>query len=186
MRVIKKIGGQILVFLTFLVLSTMLWGWLFTLKTDTVPAHKITVYIDASAVRETALAAKLEENLPENIRMVKAHAFSYAFFDDQALSGADIFIVPESRAAGWRDSFAPVADPPEGAMLLENGAAGILVYSAVSGQGSAASYITYLNEDGKPENFYLFFGARSAHYAANDNAVDNAAAELAAVFLDLE
>ena len=186
MRIVKKIGGQILVFLTFLVLSSMLWGWLFTLKTDTAPAHKSTVYIDAAGVRETALAAKLEETLPENIRMVKVHAFSYAFFDDQALSGADIFIVPERSAEGWRDSFAPVENPSGEAMLLENGAAGILVYDAASGRGSAASYITYLNEDGEPENFYLFFGSRSAHYAANDNAVDNAAEELARAFMELE
>lgn len=186
MRIVKKIGGQILVFLTFLVLSTMLWGWLFTLKTDTAPAHKITLYIDAAGVRDTALAAKLEETLPENIRMVKVHAFSYAFFDDQALSGADIFIVPERSAEGWRDSFAPVENPSGDSLRLENGAAGILVYNAASGRGSAASYITYLNEDGDPENFYLFFGARSAHYAGNDNAVDNAAAELARAFMELE
>ena len=186
MRILKKIGGQLLVFLTFLTLSTLFWGWLFTLKTDTSPAKKITVYVDCSAVSETALAAKLEETLPEGIRMVKVHSFSYAFFDSDALEGADLFIVPESRAADYRESFAAFAVSYTEVLTLENGAAGIKIYDAGTGAGGAASYITYRNEAGEAEDYYLFYGAASLHFAGNENAVDNAAAEVANRLLSME
>ena len=36
-RILKTISGQLLLFLTFLTLSTMLWGWLFSVRTNTTP-----------------------------------------------------------------------------------------------------------------------------------------------------
>ena len=185
MKTLKKIGSQLLAYLTFLVLSTMLWGWLFSLKTDTAPAKKITVYIDC-AVADTALAAKLEEALPAGIRMVKVHPFSYAFFDTDAMLEADLFIVPQSKAEEYLESFAPAAFSGADAITLSNGAVGMKIYDAASGAGGADAYITYLNESGEKEDFYLFFGARSLHYAGNENALDNAAAEIANRLLTME
>ena len=185
-RAFKKISGQVLIFLTFLTLSTMLWGWLFSMKTDTTADKKITVYIDCADVADTALAAKLEETLPEGIRMVKVHPFSYALFDTSAFTGADIFIVPAGRAEAYRDSFVPAAFSGQDLLTLENGAVGVKIYDAFTGTGGAASYITYLNEAGEKEDFYLFYGAASLHYSGNEGALDNAAAGIADRLLTLE
>ena len=185
-QVFKKISGQLLIFLTFLTLSTMLWGWLFSVRTDTTADKKITVYIDCAAVRDVELAARLEENLPEGIRMVQVHPFSYALFDTSAFTGADLFIVPGSKAEEYRDSFAAFAVSYTQVVTLENGAVGQKIYEAETGTGGADAYITYLNETGEKEDFYLFFGAASLHFAGNEGALDNAAAEVAARLLTME
>ena len=39
------------------------------------------------------LDARLEEDLPEGIRMIRVHPFSYAAFDESALLQADLYIV---------------------------------------------------------------------------------------------
>ena len=186
MKTVKKIASQILVFLTFLVLSSMLWGWLFTVVTDTAPENKITIYIDCQTVADTALAARLEEDLPEGVRMVKVHPFSYAFFDSDAMEAADLFIVPKSKADVYRDSFAVCSISNENTLTLSNGVTGDKIYDAASGTGGAAKYITYINEAGETEDFYLFYGAASLHVASNENAVDNAAAEVARLLFTIE
>ena len=185
-RVLKKIGGQILVILTFLTLSGLLWGWLFSLKTDTAADKKITVYIDCAAVRDTELAARLEEALPDGIRMVQVHPFSYALFDTAAFTGADLFIVPESAAESYRDSFAALAVSYTGVLTLENGAVGVKIFDAASGKGGAQEYVTYVTAEGQTEDFYLFYGASSLHFAGNEGALDNAAAGIAKLLLAME
>lgn len=185
-RILKTISGQLLLFLTFLTLSTMLWGWLFSVRTNTTPDKKVTVYIDCDAVRDVELAARLEEDLPEGIRMVQVHPFSYALFDTSAFTGADLFIVPESKAEEYRDSFAAFAVSYTGVLTLENGAVGIKIYDTAADRGGADAYITYVNASGEKEDFYLFYGASSLHFAGNENAVDNAAAQIANRLLTLD
>lgn len=185
MKVIKKIASALLIYLTFLVLSSIAWGWLFSIATDTTPEKKITVYFDCE-VRDTELAALLEEELPEGIRMVKVHSFSYAFFDVNALESGDIFIVAKSAAGNYRDSFAPL-DGLEGEVLsIEGVPCGVRIFDAEKGSGGADQYAAYVNEAGASEDFYLFFGAKSIHYAKNENAVDNAALLVAKRLLELK
>ena len=70
--------------------------------TDTDAAHKITIYVDGQVRNEAQLAARLEKELPDPVRMVQIHPFSYAMFGSAALKAADLFIVPDSD----RDQFA--------------------------------------------------------------------------------
>ena len=158
-RIFSQAGG-LLAFLTF---SFLFWTWVFALRGDTVPAKKLTVYIDAPAVSETALSAALEREKPAGIRMVRARAFSYAMFDAAALEGADVYIVPASKAADYRDSLLSVpADLPR-QKIFGGALAGALVYDAAAGSGALTEYVTFLNGAGEPEDFCLFLGAGSVH-----------------------
>ena len=53
------------------------------------------------------------------------------------------------------------------------------VYDAASGEGAAASYIAYTAAGETPQDYYLFFGAESAHRE------DGKALRLAEVLLKL-
>lgn len=161
-RFLKNFSSQIYLYIAWIVLSTMFWGWIFNLVTDTVPAKKITVFIEAESVEETELSEKLEEELPEGIKMAQVHSFSYAFFDSQNLLNADVFIVKASNVEQYSGSFAPL--PAE---LLSDGFEfsekdsvkyGIKVYDAATKTGILNQYAEFGDED-----CYLFLGADSVH-----------------------
>ena len=56
MKVLKNIGSQFYLYLLWLLVSVLLWGWIFTMITDTTPDKKITIFIDAYAVEDKALS----------------------------------------------------------------------------------------------------------------------------------
>lgn len=147
MRTIRNIFSQLHTFVLWLLASVIFWGWIFTLVTDTAPEHKVTVYCRVPAVQERLLAAKLEEDLPEGVRMVQVHTFDYVMLDTASFDRGDIFIVPASEDT----AFVKDLIPPEGDQ-------GLKVYDAAAGEGAAASYIQYGDED-----YYLYFGSRSVH-----------------------
>ena len=188
MRVLKNILSQLHVYVLWLLLSTVFWGWIFTsFVADTSPEKKITIYIDAPRVADTALDIALEEHLPRGIRMVRAHPFSYAVFDTDALLDADIFIVPASRAAEYIDSFAPLSGPfleaAEARWERDGTVYGLRVYDAETGASAAGDYITYAAPGQEGEDFYLFIGSRSLHAASFNGSGDDAALETARAFL---
>ena len=96
MRVLKNIWSQLHRFVLWALLSTIFWAWIFTLVTDTSPEYKVTLYIQSDSCSPVELSLKLEETMPEGIKMVKAHPFSYATFSNADLLGADFFLVRES------------------------------------------------------------------------------------------
>lgn len=163
---IRRTLSRFHVYLLWALLSVFLWSYVFSFLTDTSPAKKLTLYISTEQVEDVELAAQLEENgLPDGIRMVKVHPFSYAMFSDQDLLSADLYVVSASEAEGWRDSFRPLPDGMTGDLALENGAQGIRVYDAKTGTGAFDGLIGYAGED-----YYLFFGAQSLHTEADDGA----------------
>lgn len=164
MRALKNIFSQLHTFVLWLLASALFWGWIFTFVTDTSPEKKITVYCDAPQVRDTALAVALEEHMPEGLRMVKVHAFSYVMFDVESIDKGDIFILPASDLEDCAEFLAPV----------EGEADGVKIYDAASGQGAATEYIQYGDED-----YYLFLGSGSVH--AQDGAALAVAREILAM-----
>lgn len=185
---LKNILSRLYVGVLWLLLSGLLWGWIFTLVTDAPPEKKVVVFADVYACEDTALAAALEEALPEGLRMVQAHPFSYAMFEDGELLAADIYIVRASDAAGWVDSFAPldtVAFEPGGAELLFIGGAayGVKIYDAATESGAAEGYLTYTTTapGGVPEDYYLFFNRDSMHTGKSDTAAISVAQRLFAL-----
>ncbi len=178
MKILKNIWSQLHLYLLWLLASALIWGLVFSFVTDAPPEKKVTVFIDTEACRDQALREELEKTLPEGIRMIQVHPFSYAMFNEQTLLDADIFIVPEANVGPYHESFLPA---PEG-IGAEGPRGGIPVYDAASGRGAAAAYIRY--EPG--EDYYLFFGVNSLHAASLSGRGDDAALAVADALLRLD
>lgn len=130
----------------WLIAAVIFSSFVFYQITDTDPAHKITIYIDGEIRNEAQLAARLEKELPEQIRMVQIHPFRYAMFGSAALKGADLFIVPDSEKNQFADWLSP-----------ENES--YTVYDSESGFSVADTWILYLPND----TYRLYIGAESSH-----------------------
>ena len=188
----KRLWNLIPAMLLWAMLSIFFWGWIFTLITDTEPENKLTVFADAAIPDATALAVRLEQEvLGGQIRMVKAHPFTYAMLSSEGLRRSDVYIVRESHLEEYREWFAPL---PEGfaaalpALRLwqpEGVPTGILIWDAETGEGAAKTYITYSDPALPDEDCYLLFGAASLHLTGNPGSVDNAALQLAEALLGL-
>lgn len=185
-KTLKKWWGLIPALILWLMFSALIWGWIFTLLTDTRAEYKVVLFADAPIPSETALAAALEETMPEGIRMVKAHPFSYAMFDGQALASADLYVASASGAEQHLSWFRPL--PPgfesEGCLTLDGTAYGVPVRRA-DGSVAAKAYVDYAGSDAPDEEFYLFFGSSSLHISDNEGALDDAAVSCALRFLSL-
>ena len=149
MKILKNIFSQLHTFLLWLLASVIFWSWIFTLVTDVPPAEKVTVYCHVPGIQDTALAAALEEHMPEGLRMIKVHSFNYVMFDVESIGLGDVFIIPASEIELFAEDLAPVGEKQ-----------GVKVYDAAAGTGIAMAYIQY---EAAGEDFYLFLGARSVH-----------------------
>ncbi len=179
MKLLKNIWSQLHLYLLWAMASVLIWGLVFSVITDAPPEKKVTLFIDVEVCRDRELREELEKALPEGIRMIQVHPFSYAMFNEQTLLDADLYIVPASSVEEYHESFllSPDAVPGEG---REEG--GVLVHDAVSGEGVAASYIGY--DPG--EDYYLFFGVNSLHAAPLSGRGDDAAFAVADTLLQLD
>ena len=176
MRVLKNIVSQLHVYIVWLILSAVLWGFVFNIVTDAPAAKKLVLFAEVESCRDRELSAELEKHRPEGIRLVQAHSFDYAMFDEQGLLSADFYIVPAASVESYRDSFRaldPAKFSAEGLRLLEldGQPCGILVWDGE--KGSAASYLDY----GEGE-YYLFLGANSLHAGERDDAAYELLGEL--------
>ena len=168
---LKNIWSQLHRFVLWFILSTILWAWIFTLVTDTTPAKKVTIYVQAEACQDVALGEKLEESKPEGIRMIRAHLFSYALFDTQEALNADLYVIPASQAEGFLDSFAPIdgeeLDLGDRELFIRDGKRyGVKIHDAATGESVAGDYLVYA----PGEDYYLFFNAKSLHLGSGDGA----------------
>lgn len=186
MRILKNIASQLHIYLLWLFAAALLWGWIFTFVTDTKPERKVTVFVEAPACRDRALAVELEKTMPEGLRMIKVHPFTYAMFDESTLTGADLYIVSASQAAEYRDSFVSAAYLPLAAGRIVSEWGGIRIYDAADCTGGADDYITYAAPETAGEDYYLFFGRNSLHAAALNGTGDDAALEVAQTLLDMD
>ena len=182
MRVLRNIFTQLHEYVLWLLLSAVLWGWIFsTFLTDTKPEKKVVLYVDAVQCDDTGLSEALEEHMPAGIRMIKVHPYSYALFDTAALENADLYIFPASRAEEYWESFAPLTGlgGEAGQLRWEKDGVpyGIRIYDAAKRRGGAMDYITYASSEGPPEDYYLFFGVNGLHAAALTGKGDEAALE---------
>lgn len=114
--------------------------------TDTVPANKLTLYVDGEVQNEIQLASLLEKGLSSPIRMVQVHPFTYAMFGSDALRAADLYIVPDSDLEQFADWFAP-------------GEESVTVHDPETGVSVAGTWLLYTPE----ETYRLYLGANSAH-----------------------
>lgn len=189
MSKMKKLLSLVPALVLWFMLSVLVWGFVFTRVTDTDPAHKITLFVDAEVTDATALAVRLEEHLNGNIRMAKVHPFTYAMLDGGELRAADLFIIRADHMETYQEWLVPLPEDMRGnapEYSQENVPWGILAYDAEAQAGIALGYINYL-PPGEPEaNYYLCFGNQSVHIATQENAVDNAALDAANLLLTLQ
>lgn len=177
MKMIKKLLSLLPLMILWLMLSVILWGFVFTRLTDTDARHKIVVCVDAQVSGSTELAVELEKEKDAALRMIQVRPFSYAMLDSSVLRQADLYIIPLSDAETYADWLTPLpeemSDQPE--LLLREGVAwGIKIYDAALARGSADAYIGY-----GPEDYYLFFGKSSLHVPGNPDAADCLALDIA-------
>ncbi len=175
---LKRFLSNLHVYVLWLLFSVLFWGWIFGFVTDARPEKKVTLFVSAEAVEDTALAAALESALPEGLRLVKVHPISYAFFQTQELESADLYVLRESELEADVGFFRPLPLAPGDAVWSKDGTVYALrCYDAAADRGAAGSYIDYRAGG---EDCYLCFGARSVH------AEDAAAEGVARRFLELE
>ncbi|MBQ3356596.1 MAG: hypothetical protein IJG45_05710 [Oscillospiraceae bacterium] len=168
---IKRTLSRFHVYLLWALVSVFLWSYVFSFLTDTGPQKKLSLYVSTEQVQDVELAAQLEEGgLPDGIRMIKVHPFSYAMFSDRDLLSADLYVVKASEAEGWHDSFRPLPDGLAGDLDLGDGVCGIRVYDAERGVGAFDELIGYSAPGAAGEDYYLFFGAESQHTEEDDGA----------------
>lgn len=183
MRVLRRIFSRFYLYVLWFFLAFLFCGLLFSRLGDTDAAHKITLYADVPAVRDAALAAELEKDKPEGIRMIKVHPFSYAMFDTDDLLGADLYILPASRVEEYADSLRSVEGVPfdaAGGCFRGGELCGLRVWDAARSEGVAADYIDYPDED-----CWLFFNKDSQHVRTLTGAGDDAAIAVVQSLLSL-
>lgn len=185
-KALKRFLDLIPALILWLMFSVLVWGWIFTLLTDTSAENKVALFADAPVPDETALAAALEEALPEGVRMVKAHPFTYAMFGGEEIASADLYVVPASHVSQYLSWFRPLPAgvPPDNCLTVEGVPYGLPVRAGEAG-GAAETYVDYRRSETPEDNFYLFFGASSLHTPDNENARDDAAVACALKFLSL-
>ena len=165
-------------YVLWLLLAGFLCAFAAMRVTDVPPAERVTVMIDAPAADEAALTAALDGARPEGIRLLQVRSFSYAFMETRSLHGADIFIVPASKAAQYLPDFQPLPPGLEGTRYTADGTDwGVRVFDAAAQRGCADAMIRY----DPAEDYYLFFGKETLHAGAQDDA----AVRIARAFLAL-
>ncbi len=181
MRGIKRFFAQLPAYVLWLLCSVVLWSWIVSLCMDTVPAKKVTLFLDVPTVEATALSAALEEELPPELKMVRARSFSYVLFQQDALRAADLYVLPASEMAEFADELLPLEAPAGADVWAKDGVVyGLRCYDAAAGSGAAASLVQYCQPGRTPEDCFICVAAGSPHIG------DGAALQIAARFLELE
>ncbi|MBR4236581.1 MAG: hypothetical protein IKR85_11065 [Clostridia bacterium] len=171
MKTLRRILALIPLMLLWLMLSALIWGFVISRLTDTAPARKLEIYIDAPAPGADAMCAALEDAfLPyDGIDMLRVHTFEYAMFGGSPVLTGDIFIIPASTLDAYPHAFAQYPQS-----FGANSVYGFPVaYSAEDARGAAQEYISYLNED-----YVVCVRADSVHVQ------DGSAFELVRLMLD--
>lgn len=196
MRVFRNILSQLHTFTLWLLFCAMFWSWIFAnYINDTDRAHKITLYADVYTVDARDLTLRLEENLPKGIKMIKVSDVSFSGMIDN--SAGDLYIIGETKLKQVMEEAPEALMPlsaaegfavPDGFEVFEHEGKcyGIRIYDPVTKTGTARQYIGYAQADSiSDEAFYLCFDAHSIHLTGLEDAIDNAAWEVAVDFLTL-
>ena len=193
LHVLGNILRQMHMYIIWILLSGIIVSFLFNLATDTTAAKKVTIYVDVESVMEKELETALNEDLPEGIKMVKVHTFSYHTFGMSNVGADDIYIVRAGDVVQYRDGFAPMeeflgsseaverlrqalgggnsAGSPGGAdgnspgdLYIDGKLCGLLIYYwPLTDSGASSGHIDYSMPGGGDMAYYLFFGKDCKH-----------------------
>ena len=176
---------QIPLLIIWLMASALLWSFVFIRITDTDPAHKIVIFVDAETPGAEDLATELFDQRRGNIRTVQVRPFTYAMLNSDQLTNADLYIVPESDMQTYLDWFAPCPDGftqeayinPEDSLRY-----GLLIRDPSDVDTPLSRYIQFVT--GEP--YYLCFGKNSLHLNNQTEAGDNEAIYYGSCLLHLD
>lgn len=194
MRIINGFFSNIHRYLFWLVISFVVWAWIFTLITDAPRAKKVVVFSNTPATRDTELAVELEKELPDGIRTIKVHPFSYSAFDTGAPDLADIYILTEKDIRENLHMLCPIEPSSEKDLVIDGCCYGLMLYDHETKSGAAGSFFGYYPEDalpdgavliddnaaasaelGDPASYYISFNKNSPHLGKLNDSKDEAA-----------
>ena len=104
----RQFGEILLYLLAWLMISILIVGSVFVRITDTDAAHKFTFSTTAGTESAVRLAERLEQNLPDGIRMVKVRPFTYYMFGGDELRNSDVFLISENEIPDYIGWFSPL------------------------------------------------------------------------------
>ncbi len=180
MRWVRRVLSQLHRYVMVAFVSVFGWAWIYTLLTDAPAQSKVLLYADVTAIETKTLAIELETELPDGIRLVQVHPFSYAAFDTDEPNRSDILIVPESKIETLLPLLCPCAPRGAGDYTADGVCYGWRLCDA-NGAGAAASYVRYTAN----EPYYLCFPIASGHLGAWNGSPDDAAIAVAEHLLRL-
>ncbi len=187
MKFIKNVLSQLHTFVLWLLISVLLWGWIFSFLNDTGREKKVTVFANVGELHDRELTLRLEEHKPEGLKMIKVHDFEYQMVGTNKIYG-DLYIVPVSDLEKMLEkdpgAVLPLRNTGDHPVYEFDGKpVGLLAYDAETNEGlGAGSYIFYPRPELDGQNFYLCVSKDTLHYEGAEGAVDDAAR---AVILDL-
>ena len=184
MNTVKGILRNLHRYALWLILSVVIWAWIFTRINDAPASKKLILYADLDAMDREALAAVLEEDMPDSIRFVELQLFVDAMFEPANVVRGDMFIVSDSQAEGVLQDLAVIDKSAFVGRTFyesEGKAYGILVYDEAAGVRIGAKYLAY--EPGG--TYYLFFNRDSQHIGTWNGSADDAAIRAANTLLSL-
>ncbi len=191
MKILKNILSQLHRYIVWALILSILWCLVYSRVGDRPAEKKVVFYSGAYACNGAELAHELEDRgLPEGIEMVQVRGASYDLFGFN--KDGDLYLVREpdllAMLEAVPDRLAAI-ELPEGmeGFAWEGKLLGIRVFDPGTQKGPAMSYIQYTPlPDPETEAYYLCFDAASLHLKSNENAIDNAAWELAMEFLEMD
>lgn len=180
MKFLRNIFSQLHTFVLWLLISVLLWAWVFSFLTDTSREKKVMLFAHVGELHDRDLTLRLEAHKPEGIKMIKVHDFEYQMIDTSKTFG-DLYIVPQSELEQMLEkdpgAVLEILDPGDHpTYLFEGRPVGLLAYDAETNCGlGAGSYIFYPSPEFDGQNYYLCVSSDTLHYPGAEAAVDEAA-----------
>lgn len=183
MRTVKKLLSNIHRYVLWALISFLLWAWVFTFLTDTARKNKVVIYSDAPGIMTRELELELSKALPDGIKMIKVHSFSYAMFDTSDAEKADIYLLTREEAIEFESAILPVEETGEDCIMKDGKSLGRELCSPEKAGGRASEFF----EQGViPEGgVYLCYSSGSVHIGEPNGSEDNAAVLVAEELFEL-
>ena len=168
MKILRNIFSQLHTFVLWLLISVLLWAWVFSFLTDTSREKKVMLFAHVGELHDRDLTLRLEAHKPEGIKMIKVHDFEYQMIDTSKTFG-DLYIVPQSELEQMLEK-----DPGAVLEILDPGDHPTYLF-----EGRPVGLLAYDAETNCPEfdgqNYYLCVSSDTLHYPGAEAAVDEAA-----------
>ena len=141
----KKYFRALFFCLLWSLFALLVVSWLFDLRTDPAPEKQIVLCSDGCPADTGAFEKKLLGGIPEGIAYIRVRTLDYSFFDTETgLPMADLYILPDSEAAEFRDILIPIRT----------------VYDAKTGTGLFTEYYTYAEGGAAGQSYTLYYRDR--------------------------